>query len=393
MNLFDDDEAEIAKHLPMAPAADPLDEDDGIFMSWPGGDDASEPDAAQADDDGFTSASDDDMFFAEDDDMGTPASHRTKKEKQKKKKRSRYSDNVLSAETDPDDEDVYSFRQAAQSDLEESTGRRKKSKKQKKESDNEATLSSLKYYKHTKKLKQLVVHRVLPIALSLVLMIGFVLYFFRLQHLNFVNLSGYPAEEVFAATGIRKNDFVFSVSASDIEKKLRTEFPYIQRVTVERTLPDTVNLVFEEDCALFYTQIYDEFFVISESMRVLGRYDSREDFDAGLRAVTLPAVSWAVVGHDLRFFDTSYISFLHSFLAELEMSDIYPEITEMDLSNRFDIIVTYADRLRIFLGDDTYLASNLSFVKSIVAELDEDDTGEINIIDNKTASFSATAGT
>ncbi|MBQ8578975.1 MAG: FtsQ-type POTRA domain-containing protein [Clostridia bacterium] len=272
--------------------------------------------------------------------------------------------------------------------MEESSGKKPKKPKHN-EADNEATLASIKYYKYTRKLKQLVVHRFLPLAMAFVLIVGFVLYFFRLQHLNFVNLTGYAAEDVFAATGIKKNAFVFSVSSSDIEKRLRTKFPYIQSVSVELDLPDTVSLVFEEDCALFYTQIYDEYFVVSESMRVLARYDTTDELDAGLRAVTLPAVSYAVVGHSLQFFDSSYLTFLKEFLAVLEISDIYDRITSMDLSNRFDILVTYEDRLDIYLGDDEYLESNLSFAKSIIEGLKDNDAGDITIIDNKTASFSA----
>ncbi len=371
-----------AGNLPTAPAVDALDEDDGIFMSWPGGDesDAFLADPANAEDAAFTAPQDENADIDEDEPP-------RKKKKTKKAKKSAHR-----TDADAEDDDAaaqYAFRRAAKSDIEESSGKHKKEKKKKDETDNEATLSSLKYYKYTRKLKHLMVHRIVPIALSLLLIVGFVLYFFRLQHLNFVNLSGYPAEEVFAATGIKKNDFVFSVSSSDIEKKLRTKFPYIQSVSVELSLPDTVSLLFEEDCALFYTQIYDEYFVISESMRVLGRYDNVEDMDPGLRAVTLPSVSWAVVGHDLRFFDASYITFLRTFITEMENADIYDSITSMDISNRFDIVITYEDRLEIFLGDDTYLASNLSFVKSIVEKLDDDERGEINIIDNKTASFSA----
>lgn len=386
-NFTDAEDTDVSRHLPIAPEVDPLDEDDGIFMSWPGAEDEEEENEPFSsdfppEDDGDLSP-DDDPFSKKD--PPTP-----KKEKKKKKKTVNRKSKGKSADTDtPEDEHAqYTFRRAARSDMEESSGKKPKKPKHN-EADNEATLASIKYYKYTRKLKQLVVHRFLPLAMAFVLIVGFVLYFFRLQHLNFVNLTGYAAEDVFAATGIKKNAFVFSVSSSDIEKRLRTKFPYIQSVSVELDLPDTVSLVFEEDCALFYTQIYDEYFVVSESMRVLARYDTTDELDAGLRAVTLPAVSYAVVGHSLQFFDSSYLTFLKEFLAVLEISDIYDRITSMDLSNRFDILVTYEDRLDIYLGDDEYLESNLSFAKSIIEGLKDNDAGDITIIDNKTASFSA----
>lgn len=387
--------------LPLAPEPDVLDENDGIFMSWPGAEEAEEDDSIHAEAD------------------SAPNAKQKKKQKKDRKKdtasRNAKKNSIADDAPDPIDSDPnghnqgtrqdddpvkdsgdshtqYAFRRAARSDMEESTGKKSKPSAQKHDNsaDNEATLSSIKYYKHTQKLKQLVVHRMLPIVLALVLISGFVIFFFRLQHLNFVNLTGYAAEDVFHAAGIQKNNFIFSISSSDIENRLRTRFPYIQSVTVERKLPDTVNLVFEEDCALFYTQIYNEYFVISESMRVLGRYDSVDELDEGLRAVTLSTVSYAVVGHSLSFYDSSYLAFLKNFLAVLEDSDIYSHITAMDISNRFDLKITYDDRLQINLGNDEYLASNLGFVKGIIESLDPRKSGEINIIDNKSASFSET---
>lgn len=373
-NTDDAFDSEINHHLPLAPEPDRLDEDDGIFMNWPGAEapaDDTEPQDENGEDD-FVN-----RFSVDDDEDRDTDRKPSKKKKKKEKKRKK--------EEDGAEGEQYTFRRAARSDLEESAGN---TEKKKRESDNEATLSSIKYYKYTKKLKQLFVHRFLPLALVLVFVVGFVLFFFRLQHLTFVNLTGYAAEEVFAQTGIKKNMFIFTVNASDIRRRLQTKFPYIQNVSVELDLPDTVNLVFEEDCALFYTQIYDEYFVISESMRVLARYDTLDEIDDNLRAITLPSVSYAVVGHALQFFDSTYIEFLSGFIDTMEESDIYSHITSMDLSNRFDLQLTYEERIHIYLGDSTYLASNLSFVKSIIAELDEDDAGDINIIDNKTASFS-----
>ena len=225
----------------------------------------------------------------------------------------------------------------------------------------------------------------------LVFLTGFVLYFFRLQHLVFVNLRGYDAEDVFRASNIRKNQFIFTINDSDIERRLRTRFPYIEDVEFELSLPDTAELIFTEDSARFYTKIYDEYFVISESMRVLARYSSEDELDDGLRRITLPSVSYAVVGHSLRFFDMSYLSFLTSFLDVIEQSEVYRGVASMDLSNRFDIILNYEDRLQVELGDDVNLETRLLFVQSTIEALEQNQRGTLHIIDNKQAIFSPEA--
>jgi len=370
-------------NLPLAPERTDAEDEDGIFMSWPG----SDPDDVFPDDTDDRDAEEEGLtvhgFFEEEDgEDDTPHKKKKPKKQKKKKKKSGGKD------TDDDAHATYAFRRAADSDLEESLGKPRHSRTGQDESDNESTLSSIKYYKHTAKLKELFLRRLLPVILILGFLFGFVLYFFRLQHLYFVNLNGYDAEDIFRAIDVRKNQFIFTISDSAIEKRLRAQFPYIEDVEVELALPDTVNLIFTEDSALFYTQMYDEYFVISESMRVLARCDTEEELEPGLRRITLPPVSYAVVGHELRFFDVSYLPFLTSFLDVIETSDIYRHISAMDLSNRFDIVLSYDDRLEIELGDNENLETRLLFIKSTIEALEPDDRGVIHIVDNKQAIFS-----
>lgn len=378
---FADFSEDAQTNLPIAPARDD-DDDDGIFIHWPGFD---TEDGVGMSPEAKTDPDGEDTDTSEQD-APKQKKKREKKKPQKKKKK-------VSAEEAADEEEdadaAYAFRRAADSDLEESRGKRRTRIKD--ESDNESTLSSIKYYKHTAKLKEIFLRRLLPTVLVLVFVIGFVLYFFRLQSLTFVNLRGYDAEDVFRAIDVRKNQFIFSISDSEIEKRLRTEFPYIQDVALELSLPSAASLIFTEDSARFYTKIYDEYFVISQSMRVLERCSSEDELEDGLREITLPPVSYAVVGHSLRFFDASYLSFLNAFLDTMEQADIFRSIASMDLSNRFDIVLNYEDRVTVELGNDDNLETRLLFVKSTIDTLEDDQRGTLHIIDNKQAVFSPEA--
>ena len=371
-------------NLPMAPVGD-AEDDDGIFIHWPGFD-PDEDSLPSPDDEQDEEELDDTDPFDDDKPKQKKKKKRDKKPPQKKKKNTKAEDAPVE---DEEADTAYAFRRAADSDIEESRGKRRA--KEKDESDNESTLSSIKYYKHTAKLKEIFLRRLLPTVLVLTFVVGFVLYFFRLQNLTFVNLRGYDAEDIFRAINVRKNQFIFTINDADIEKRLRSRFPYIEDVEVELTLPDSASLIFTEDSARFYTKIYDEYFVISQSMRVLARCSSEDELDDGLRQITLPAVSYAVVGHDLRFFDVSYLSFLGTFLDTVEQADIYRSIASMDLSNRFDIVLNYEDRITVELGDDENLETRLLFVKSTVDALEDDQRGTLHIIDNKQAVFSPEA--
>ena len=75
----------------------------------------------------------------------------------------------------------------------------------------------------------------------------------------------------------------------------------------------------------------------------------------------------------------------------MEQSDIYRSIASMDLSNRFDIILNFEERISVELGDDENLETRLLFVKSAIDELEDDQRGTLLIIDNKQAIFSPQA--
>ncbi len=378
--------------------SDGMEDDDGIFLVWPEGDDTDSDMQELIYGDGDTF---DGLDVSNEDWFSDSASHNTNKDdaeeaeeededgasllpkKKKKKKERRHTVKI-----DEEDGEEYTFRKAEEDD-ELAHRAAKKERAQKKKNASESVLSSLKYYKKTRSAKETMLRRLIPIVLIAVFCVGFLFYTFRLQHLYFADLSGYSTKEVYTQSGLKEGMFIFNVRAGEIERRLAKDFPYVQNVRVERDLPNTVTLYFEEDCALFYTQIYDEYFVISESMRVLARYDTEDELPNDLRKISLPAVSYAVVGYSLDFFDASYLDFLRDTLAVISDAVVYEKIDELDLSNRYDLKFEYDDRLSFTIGNADNLDTKLLFVKSIAEDLEADAMGSVTLVDNKMASFTA----
>ena len=64
--------------------------------------------------------------------------------------------------------------------------------------------------------------------------------FFKIESISASGSSKYSAEQIIAATGIKKGDNLFISSVN--EEKLKTKLPYIEKVTVKRKLPGTYTL-------------------------------------------------------------------------------------------------------------------------------------------------------
>ena len=125
-NLFSDAQ-DVPTNLPMAPASEDI--DDGIFINWPGFDyDDNEAPADRDDDDPIS-----DEDFSEDDGLPSSKKHAKKEKKREKKKaKNQKSKKNTDPETDDDNEadyEDYAFRRAADSDIAESRGKRKKAER------------------------------------------------------------------------------------------------------------------------------------------------------------------------------------------------------------------------------------------------------------------------
>ena len=106
-------------NLPMAPVSD-ADDDDGIFINWPGFSYDGDSDPSYDDrepDDGDLSDEDDSAAFDD-----KPKKREKPKKKKEKKSKKKSADSDADSTEDAETDDGYAFRRAADSDMEESRG-------------------------------------------------------------------------------------------------------------------------------------------------------------------------------------------------------------------------------------------------------------------------------
>ena len=235
--------------------------------------------------------------------------------------------------------------------------------------------------------------RILAVILSAVavLLVGAVIFSvicLRTQYVVLENLTYYQPEEIVAATGISKNSFLpfHLLRASSMERTITTKYPYIRGIDCSLELPGVIVLTLTEDAPMYYTTIEGEYFLISTNMRVLGRYETKEELPAGVRELVTSRISFAVVGYEVRFFEDSYTDYINNILSEIDSSSLSDGITKVNIAYRYNITMEYDGRFLIELGSGTDLRPKLRFVESILAELDKNASGKIHVVNLKTAS-------
>lgn len=235
-----------------------------------------------------------------------------------------------------------------------------------------------------KKLRRRILAVAVPLACVCLLLFSFLAL--RAREVIVENMTYYQAADLVETCGIHKNQFLPFLNRSALSETITTKFPYIRKAVISYALPGKIIINTTEDVPGFYTAIHDEYFLISTNLRVLGRFESKEELPEGAKELRTSKISYAVVGYQLKFFEGTYTDYLLQILEALSASELNDSLTLIDAQYRYDIDLYYDDRFEIQIGSATDLASKLQFVQGILADTAEDAKGIIHVNDVKSAS-------
>lgn len=196
--------------------------------------------------------------------------------------------------------------------------------------------------------------------------------FFRVSEIDIEGSTIYHADVLREASGIKIDENLLSIDEGLVENNIVMNYPYIKSVKLSRLIPTTVELDVTEDKPRYYTEVCGEYFVLSDTMRVLQRADGigvlRADYN--LCALKLPEISYAVVGRPVKFQRDTSESYITEFLSWLDMSGFGDKVGVVSLSDKYRIYFTYNDSFKIVIGKNEELDLKLKLINEIMATLE-----------------------
>ena len=122
----------------------------------------------------------------------------------------------------------------------------------------------------------------LVIMLALVAAVVFgVAVFFKVSRVEVQGNSLYSAEQVVQASGIETGDNLLTLNKATVAGNIITQLPYVEKVSVGRSMPDAVILEVQESTARFAVMSdTNVIWLISSSGKALERYDGMTDVAA-----------------------------------------------------------------------------------------------------------------
>lgn len=206
---------------------------------------------------------------------------------------------------------------------------------------------------------------------------------FSLETIVIDGTDHYSYKQILKEAGIQEGDMIFFLSEKKLNEKLTDRFAYVKSVKLEKQYPSTVIITLEEEEPEFYYEMQGEYFLLTRSLRVLGRYrDEAKLLEAApnVQYIQIPTVSRCVVSDPLEFAVDSRSRHTDEALTMLAESRLYEGVTEIDYSDRFDLTIVYEDRLKIHLGSFEDYAYKLDLALGMIHAYSDRAIGTLEII-------------
>ena len=183
---------------------------------------------------------------------------------------------------------------------------------------------------------------------------------------------------VLAAADIKMGTHSYAIDKDKISSAIMEQNPYVTDVRIKRTGISSLTITLTEDAPRFYIEYGGNYLILSETLRVLGVYSTKEEYaHLSVYPIKLIPVESAEIGHTLVFAEgyedkgKECISLL-SQISECELSGT---ITYADVSERFDIRLTYKDKYELRFGSPRNFGDKLALVIETIEFLENPENG------------------
>ncbi len=191
----------------------------------------------------------------------------------------------------------------------------------------------------------------------------------------------YNNDEVLKGAGLDYGVHMYALSNDEIKENIVYNLPYIDTYTIKRKFPSTVVFNVTKAQPSMYTVVSDEMFVLSQSLRVLS---STKDIDYveknKLINVRFGGITKCVAGEFLVAEDNS-MNLAREIYKVFEDEGLIPYVSELDVSDRFNINFNYKASYNVKLGDSKNVSQKIKFMKAISKQLTQGGSGIIDVSD------------
>ena len=221
--------------------------------------------------------------------------------------------------------------------------------------------------------------------------------FFKVENITVTGADVYTAWTVVEASGIEEGDNLLTFSHARAGALIKANLPYVDKVRFGIKLPDTVNIIIEEEDVVY--AIKDNtglWWLMNSDGRIVEQTSSgRASNYTQVLGVTLetPIANEKAVATEIAPVETvqsgEYIpvtvtgaqrlNAAMDILQALEENDIVGDAASVDVSRIEDIILWYGTRYQVNLGDSTRLDYKIACMNDVILQMSDYQSGILDI--------------
>lgn len=197
-------------------------------------------------------------------------------------------------------------------------------------------------------------------------------FFIGVRSIEVVGAELCTREEIIVSSEITEGSGYFSYNTAKSEKKILESIPCVESVEISRSIFGTVTISVTEKNAYWYTELFGEYFVLSDELEIIRHMSGKAELLArGLVRLDFPKVESAVIGRRIEISDDGRdCSFVDEFLAEVRESELYKEgrLYGINIKTKFEISAVCDMRYKIVLGKYSEAALKLNTAKRTIED-------------------------
>ncbi len=215
--------------------------------------------------------------------------------------------------------------------------------------------------------------------------------FFKIDSVTVIGVDKYPPDEIIAASGIEIGDNLFRIDKTTVKSKLKEQFPYLDTVKLNLKMPHGIQIEATQCTPAGAVEDGDEFLMITREGKVLekGILLIPENIPLILGVNTYGATPGKKLSdYDKDSKDSEAENAAKEAEAAMTMLDYlldaadatgFADITNVDLTDVYNMKIIYENRLLLNLGTEAELTEKLNFIKELIDNrLDENVEGIID---------------
>lgn len=253
-------------------------------------------------------------------------------------------------------------------------------------SGNERIINRTNQRRKKNKRKKLIIRAVLCFIFLLAGIIFALTMFFNISEITVTGDAVYSTEDVIEQSGVQIGDNLIFVSKKKINEQITTELPYVGSVKIKRHLPTSLELIITKTDAVYAVVLDGYYALLNEEGKVLEK--DLEYVGENIILLNLGEIESAEVGSKITPKGENHLEKLISIRTIYEDCGLNG-ITAIDLSDLYDIKLTYQGRITLELGETNKenLSKKLALGKAAIETQDEENElyrGTINLsVDGK----------